>query len=430
MKTKIFHILLLVGSLATSLLAQDQNPPSKKELFLRARDVLQTSLENKDYETANQAFGYLQENISEGAPLDRFEEYLIQMEMGRYDDGIRNYAHQRRILLDSTFHPQKNMRITEEDGLHNYLFNKFKGFSKVKADSMVNLVDASDASQESKDLYASLIYAELVVGVKVYTTYSNAFLVHEVADTTCAEDFLKRAHKFVDNYPNSEHAGYLKNSTIPLVEGVVTRLREFRKDPFAYKYYSSSTSLFIGKWIGTTTGGVNDYLDTKMGSSWIFDASFQVWRFTFGLTYSFGTIHKLNQDLFATEDHDGLDSYFGITAGFDVFDIKYLKVEPFLGIGGYNFNNDWLDTDRDDVTVPVFVLGTNFDVRLYATKPHYLGDISFAIMLRFKYFAQIGIYKDDMELKVPDPITQSKDFHCNKGFANHTFGISLGVGLW
>ena len=66
-------------------------------------DMREKALENKDNEKAGQAFSYLQENINEGAPLSIFEEYLIEMEMGRYDEGIRNYAHQRRILLDSSY---------------------------------------------------------------------------------------------------------------------------------------------------------------------------------------------------------------------------------------------------------------------------------------------------------------------------------------
>ena len=113
-------IFMLLFLMVSGLWAQDMNQPSKKELFRRARDVLKASLESKDYEKAGQALGYLQENVKEGAPLLVFEEYLAEMEMGRYEEGIRNYANQRRILLDSAYNPPNDQRINEKDGLQNY----------------------------------------------------------------------------------------------------------------------------------------------------------------------------------------------------------------------------------------------------------------------------------------------------------------------
>lgn len=424
MRKQILHILILVSLFASSLFAQDLGQPSKKELYLRARDVLQTALENKDNEKAGQAFSYLQENINEGAPLSIFEEYLIEMEMGRYDEGIRNYAHQRRILLDSSYTKNATNRITEEDGLHKYLFDKFKGFSKAKADSMVNLVDSSNASQESKDLYATLIYAELVVNTRIVTIYSKAYLVNEVGDTTCAEDFLRRAHKFVDSFPNSEHNGYIKNSILPLVERYMERMREFRADPFKHKYYSGSTSLFVGKWLGLMSGDINKHLDTKMGNSWLFDGSFQLWRISVGFVYGYGAINIAKKDIYETDYYENTDDFFGITAGFDVFDSRYLKVEPFIGFGSYFFNNGW-----DDVNASTFMWGGNIDVRLYATTPRRIGDISTAFLLRFKYLGQLGTFKDVLHIKEPD-YYQSSSFKCSDSFVSQTFGLSIGVSLW
>lgn len=230
---KIFLVLILLASFG---FAQDQaglkseiyNNPSKKELFSRARDVLKKSLEAKDFERAGEAYSYLQANVGEGAPLTVFEEYLIDMEMGKYADGIRKYANQRRLLLDSSYTlEKKNDRFTEKDALHKYLYDKFDPFTEAKADSMVKLVDASDVSDELKDLYAAMIYGELTIGFDVYTFHSKTFLYSNVRDTARADQFLERARTYVEKNPYTEHSGYLKNSTIPMVEKVVTRLREF-----------------------------------------------------------------------------------------------------------------------------------------------------------------------------------------------------------
>ena len=79
--TFLFAAFLLLGFSVP--MAQDSTPkPSKKELFLRARDVLKTSLESGDTARAGQALDYLKTNVEEGAPLTRFEEYLA-----RHGDG-------------------------------------------------------------------------------------------------------------------------------------------------------------------------------------------------------------------------------------------------------------------------------------------------------------------------------------------------------
>ena len=88
--TFLFAAFLLLGFSVP--MAQDSSPkPSKKELFLRARDVLKTSLESGDTARARQALDYLKTNVEEGAPLTRFEEYLADMETGRYEQGIELY---------------------------------------------------------------------------------------------------------------------------------------------------------------------------------------------------------------------------------------------------------------------------------------------------------------------------------------------------
>ena len=419
----IFTLLFLMVS---GLWAQDMNQPSKKELFRRARDVLKASLESKDYEKAGQALGYLQENVKEGAPLLVFEEYLAEMEMGRYEEGIRNYANQRRILLDSAYNPPNDQRINEKDGLQNYLYGKFEGFNKAKADSMVNLVDASDASQESKDLYASLIYGEVLISVRVVTYGTHSFLVREITDTTAAEGFLTRSKQFVERNPYSEHTGYLKDRMIPFVQNYMDKQRLFRKDPLAHKYYTGGLGIFAGMWAGFFAGDFTDHFDTEMGSSMILEASLQVRRISLNAYINYGFMNMPKDYEFRWEQHE--DESLGLTLGFTAYDSRWLKAEPFVGVGVYIFDN----TENADEST-VFLLGANADVRLLASKPSRIGGTSFALVARFKYMMQFGSYYEYVNASqnynkergwVDEPL------EIEAGFVNFQFGLSLGLYLW
>ena len=124
------------------------NSISKKELFSRARDALKTSLETGNKDRASQALAYLQKNLSEGAPLIRFEEYLINMEIGDYENGIAIYADLRREVLDRDYKPKRDLRIQVEDPLAVYLRRDLSNFSRVKADSLYARVENSDIKDE------------------------------------------------------------------------------------------------------------------------------------------------------------------------------------------------------------------------------------------------------------------------------------------
>jgi len=417
---KIFLVLILLASFG---FAQDQaglkneiyNNPSKKELFSRARDVLKKSLEAKDFERAGEAYSYLQANVGEGAPLTVFEEYLIDMEMGKYADGIRKYANQRRLLLDSSYTlEKKNDRFTEKDALHKYLYDKFDPFTEAKADSMVKLVDASDVSDELKDLYAAMIYGELTIGFDVYTFHSKTFLYSNVRDTARADQFLERARTYVEKNPYTEHSGYLKNSTIPMVEKVVTRLREFRKDPLKHKYYGGGMGIYAGLWTGTMTGDATDYLHTEMGSSFNIEGSLQFGRISLNIFWNYGLM-ALPDSLYWDDKHE--DESIGFTVGFTAFDSRFLKVEPFIGFGSYDFMNLY-----DDANTSVFVLGLNTDVRIFATKPQHYGGFSVALVARLKYQALFGT------LEAFGPDFGGEEIEA--GFVAHQFGINLGLFLW
>ena len=391
------------------------NTPSKKELYSRARDVLKKSLESKDFERAGEAYGYLQSNANEGAPLSMFEEYLIDMELGKYADGVRKYASQRRILLDSSYTPEKkDERYYEKDALHKYLYDKFDPFTEAKADSMVKLVDASDVSDEIKDLYATMIYAELTIGFEFFKFRSNTYIYRSVRDTARADQFLQRAKTYVEKNPYTEHSGYLKNSVIPFVEKIVERLREFRKDPLKHKYYTGGIGVYAGVWAGFMTGEATDYLHTEMGSSFNFEGSIQFRRFSVNFFYNYGLLSKPEN----YEWDESEDELIGLSIGFTAFDSRFVKVEPFIGFGTY-------DLMMADNSSNVFVLGLNTDLRIFVKKPEHYGGFAFALVARLKYQANFGT----LDAYLYDR-TEDRDIDVEADFITHQFGINLGLFLW
>ena len=419
---KILSLLIVVA--ATICWSQQQSnlqnviytTPSKKELFSRARDVLKKSLENKDFEHAAEAYAYLQANLAEGAPLTLFEEYLIDMEMGHFEDGVRKYASQRRKLLDSTYVIEKDNRFSENDALHNYLYGKFENFTEHTADSMVNIVDASDVSTGLKDLYATMIYGELTVGIEVFSIRNMPYLYRGLRDTVRVDQFLERAHKFVNENPYTEHTDYIKNQIIPMIETILARVREFRENPLKHKYYTGGLGVFAGVWTGFFSGDATDHLETKMGSSFMLEATIQVKRFSFNGFYSYGFINTPKDYDYNWEESE--EQTYGLSLGFAAFDSRFLRAEPFIGIGSHEFSN----THSDGNSSTTFLLGLNTDVRLFATPPKRYGGISFVAFARLKYMAMFGTYSDD-SYRVNYKNLES-------GFVAHQVGISLGLFLW
>jgi hypothetical protein len=418
----LFAVFLLLGFSAP--MAQDSAPkPSKKELFLRARDVLKTSLESGDTARAGQALDYLKTNVEEGAPLTRFEEYLAEMETGRYERGIELYADMRRVILDSAFKPNWQSRASEDDPLSRYLYRNLSPFDSTKADSLHARVVPSDISDEYKDLYRTLLYSELIINKVPVSVYGVAFVVTTLYDTTNVEHFLTCARDFVGKYPQSTYTRIFKEQTIPYVEERMKPYRDFYKDPFKHKYYTGGLGVFVGQWLGFMTGDAMDYFHSEMGSSFIGEISLQFGRISLNGLFSYGIVNHPVGESNVYVAGGGEDETVGLTLGYTVFDSRWLKAEPFAGVGNYNFM--WSDADISTV----LMLGVNADVRLFATKPKRLGGISFALIARFKYMMQFGYFTNETsyyDYKREEHV----DLDIDESFMSHQFSLSLGLYLW
>lgn len=420
--TFLFAAFLLLG-FSVPMAQDSSSKPSKKELFLRARDVLKTSLESGDTARAGQALDYLKTNVEEGAPLTRFEEYLAEMETGRYERGIELYADMRRVILDSAFKPNWQSRASEDDPLSRYLYRNLSPFDSTKADSLHARVVPSDISDEYKDLYRTLLYSELIINKVPVTVYGVAFVVTTLYDTTNVEHFLTCARDFVGKYPQSTYSRILKEQTIPFVEKIMQPYRDFYRDPFKHKYYTGGLGVFAGKWLGFMTGDAMDYFHSEMGSTFIGEISLQFGRISLNGLLSYGIVNKPVGEYHIDVVGGGEDETVGITLGYTVFDSRYIKAEPFAGVGNYGFV--WTFSDL----TTVLLLGVNADVRLFATKPKRLGGISFALIARFKYMMQFGYFTDEMILYDRE-LDEYVDTDIDASFMSHQFSLSLGLYLW
>ena len=393
MKRSIFAFLLL--TLCAGLVFAEEQTISKKELYSRARDALKTSLETGNKERAEQALGYLQKNVKDGAPLIRFEEYLVNMELGNYETALSIYADLRRTVLDPDYKPKEELRLVVDDPLAAYLRRGLRPFTIAKADSLYALVNKSDVKEEDKKLYRALLYSELM---------------HE--DLASGEAFIAAAKDYAMFHPTSPYAEFLKNYTIPYAERIWKRMREFKEDPLKHKYYTGGLGAHVYTLTGFMTGDIADYTDVEMSGAFLVDVTMRLWRVSLNafLEYGMSTEPKnIDEDSYWS---DSEDESIGLTLGFTAFDSRYFRVEPFLGWGASYFMSDELASDD-------FIIGCNADFRFWASKPARLGDFSVAFDLRFKYMFQLGTFSDYN-------LTDSEDWSANR----HTFAIGLGVELW
>lgn len=426
MKRLVCVIVFLLVSLA---FAEDELV-SKRELYLRARDVLKESLENGDTVKANEAFEYLKENAKNGAPLNHFEEYLIAGELNHYDEAVEKFAMIRRVILDSSYtnHLEGDQRNSVDDGLNNYLYRGLDPFTKNVMDSLNNRVQQSSASDENKALYEALLYGDPVVSVDVVNIRGHYFLYQVIRDTTYAEEFLKHSKEFVQKYPQSEHAKYLKDQTIPFVQKYMDLQREFRKNPLKHKYYTGGVGIYYSRWMGFITGDATDYISMDMGSEAMFELELQFRRLNLGFLIAYG-IDGERKYKDAYTDYDDMDGgyYLAFTAGVDVFDSRFLKVVPFIGLGSITLED--LDIDAHNY----FVMGSSVDIRLWSTTPKRLGALAASVQLRLKYMVGFSSYKDSYQTRYVDPETHytAIETHPVSGdYVNQSFSVGLGLYFW
>lgn len=430
MNTRI--ILFIILSIFGSLFAQDEatlfNKPSKKELYARARDVLKSSLENKDMGKARQALEYLQANTQNGAPLTQDEEYRIYFEIGDYEKAIILFEDLIHPSLDPLYKPKTEQRIQVNDILSQYIAARWQSTSpenhKIKEDSLLNIVNNSETPQQYKDLFTVLIYLDFVDNLIILK--NNNYVKPE--DSVLVQNFLDKSIEYCSKYPMTGPTVYLNERIIPQIQKRQQEIKAYQKDPERNKYYTGGLSVFVGKWLGFMSGEATDYLDSKMSACMIFEAELQIKRLVLGGFWSYGleTTFKYEEP----DRHIYDDESLGLTLGYVAYDSRFLKVTPFIGIS----TADLMTIDYDIETQ--FVLGANVDSRLIFKKISQ-SLLSLGITARFKYMLQIGTYEPYNSIHVGPPEIDSEgrtkyptSNNVSASMLNHTFALELGIFLW
>lgn len=422
---RIFALVLLL----IAFVAAEEATISKKEMYNRARDVLKESLENNDTAKARTALEYLHANIGNGAPLTTFEEYLALVELGDYEEGLKYYFNGRRNHLDTTYTPETEYRISQKDGLSLYLYRNINSFDKGKADSLIANIDATNIPQKTKDLYASLLYCELILHSETYKRGERKVVFFQIYDTTAAEAFLTRTQSYISEAPDVEETRYLKNHVYPFVKKIIDQHREFRINPLKHKYYGGGLGFYYSRWIGFITGEATDDIKMDMGT-YMLELELQFSRFNLGAFIAYGIDGERkykNEKPFSSIDEDENGYSMGFTAGFNVFDSRFVKIVPFLGLGGTTVYP--LDIEAKNH----FLLGTNIDLRLFSTTPARLGAPAVALHLHLKYMAKFSSYNDTYYKKLNSDAEYYDRYEKIKAggdYINHAFSIGLGLYLW
>ncbi|SHK44341.1 hypothetical protein [Fibrobacter sp. UWEL] len=413
MKRIVLYLLVL---LAVSVFAEG-GQVSKKELFSRARDVLKESLESGDTARAGEALDYLKANLDNGAPLTANEEYYANMGMHRYGDALETYFEGRRLFLDMDYNPYDpalHARVQEKDGLNYYLTANADEITRSQVDSLDNLIASTDIDQERKDLFSVLLLSELVFGQNGYMVPGTYHVAIGVRETAYADEFVKRAEDFVQKYPNSVHAGYLKKGLIPMAQEYV----DFQKEPLKHKFYTGGYGAYYSRWWGGITGDASNFIKMDMGT-YMLEFEMQFWRVNLGAFVAYGIDAERKYVDSDSPSYDEDDGYsIGFTAGFDVFDSKFLKVVPFIGIGATTIEVLEIDAHNH------FLMGSNLDIRIWTTTPRRMRAPVASVQLRLKYMAKFSSYSD----KYRD---ENGVYHSVSGdYTNHAFSVGLGIYWW
>ena len=401
---------------------EELQKPSQKELFRRARNALLESIKKQDMQRAGEALDYLKENVKDGAPLTITEEFFIDMEIGRYVDGVDGFTDEVRVFFDTTYSQTKDEGEESDDALNDYLSKKYANISRERSDSLISVVEKSDIDAERKDLYAALMYVGLAINMDFQILPGKRFyVVYTIRDTACARILLDRARNFVGRYPYSQHTRYLNEMLIPEIATTLEKVVLNMKDPWSYKYYSGGLGVFVGKWAGFIAG--TDVLESSMKFSIMFEASLQIWRISANFLYTSGLLTYVKYIEKGAYPDETADEAYGLNFGYTLYDSRFLKVEPFLGFGTYDFlaiDEQW-NWRCGECSSNVVSLGVNADLRLFMSKPSEVLGASVAFIVRLKYMAQFGNFYDDC--------SSSKKTY-DEGFIVNTFGLSLGVYLW
>ena len=412
---QIRNILFTVLCVWTFALAQNLVNPAEMQSELKTRKDLLYALKTGNTTMVDSALLVLSyEKIPESA-IDSLEILQVNLIRGRYDLAVPQFAN---ILMKAG---QKVQFSFAYDSLFQYLRNETRFAAQYndrpgdrdRRERLVKLkrylTEAAQANmkQEYRDLASILVdlhpyYHFLDKEFWMYlggpykrslSTDSIPDLVamrvenrtdfHQEMDTVAAKSMLEKMRAFCKNYPESEYSAWL-GKEIKNVESDQERYKRFRH------YYMDKLY----------TGGLG--FEVFIGNSFVMGVPIQFSRLIITPSYILGE-SVYTPDMGGKISRTDFDDFF-VTVGFDVYENKRLKFQPF--IGGIEF----------------YTAGLQADFRFWMSKTPG-GEFQGATYLSLK-FRYMGIYspaKTDAE---------SGDDAPEEALWSNWFFVGLGIHFW
>ncbi len=354
MRRAIFWILLgFLGVWASEIETLiSAEPPSAEEMVLRGRGFLLKAIRSGDTARVLETVSYLNGKYSEGlCPFSRMEKGLVYLQVGRYDSAMTELVRERRL-----FSPEARNAASDadrcalgsvdensekryfRDELFLYLKPNFTWTEK-RLDSLYTQVQKSGASA----FYGDAAPAFLPVVFSASTSGS-------VSEN---RKFLEAGRAFVSKYPSDSNGVWLKRNFLETSEAVP----EKSDDAFLLHRYGNGAGFEFLSGIGFLTG---DFKDEFHHRAWNYYAAIpiQLFRLTFTPFVSFGRLETRSNRRFEDVlwEKDSELSFFdgGMTLGYVVWESRFFKFEPFVGVS----------------TTELFLPESSDDYYYYADRPN------------------------------------------------------------
>lgn len=357
------------------------------------------------------------EKVPESA-IDSLEILQVNLIRGRYDLAVPQFAN---MLMKE----RKKVRYSfANDSLYHYLRNESRFAAEytdrpaerdleerhLKLKGYMTEAAQANIKQEYKDLASIFVdlHPYFILYDKGYWIYLGSIFedispdsmaniisirskehvdFYNDIDTLAATMMLIRMETFCENYPESEYSEWLKRVSRN-IEDSLKRYKEFRAY-YKDKFY---------------TGGLGLELFIGNSSTFVVSVPIQISRFILTPSYINGESSITIKEDQAKVRND-FDEFF-VTAGIDVYENKWLKIQPFAG--GWDF----------------FTAGLQADFRFWMSKTP--GDLHGAeyMTLKFRY---MGIYHDTKTATSDE--TEEVEWTEEKEW-DHRFFVGIGVHFW
>ncbi len=316
--------------------------------FQDARNSLWLALKNGDVDKVDVALAFLSHEMIPESALDSLELLQINLLLERYDQAIPQFAN---LLMKAG----KKVRYSfDDDSLFAYLRNETRigAYYRnrpgdrdrverlMRTESYLQKAMQADVKQEYKDL-AYILYRlqswydifdkeKWIYISNVFTPASKDSLAnlidkrsefwidyHNEMDTLGVDLLLEKMRVFRENYPESEYSDWLKQTSRKIAESQKS-YKKFR-NYYEEKLYTGGIGLeafLLGVSLSFTEG------------EFLLGVPVQISRFI------------VTPSMFLGGEFS--DAFF-ITAGIDVYENKWIKIQPFAG--GYDLFTAGLQVD-------------------------------------------------------------------------------------